>query len=170
MALAGLHARTKTGEFRGPETKSGVPIYAGGASQFEEWKFRTMLRYKGCKDEDKPKIIDLCRKLIQLDFNIIATRGTHDFLTKNSINSKVVKKVKEGHPNIVDLIKDNEIDIVMNTTLTKMEVTESFSIRRTALTRQVPYFTTVAGAFAAVEAIEYLKNDSIRVKPLQEYF
>ena len=122
------------------------------------------------KDEDKPKIIDLCRKLIQLDFNIIATRGTHDFLTKNSINSKVVKKVKEGHPNIVDLIKDNEIDIVMNTTLTKMEVTESFSIRRTALTRQVPYFTTVAGAFAAVEAIEYLKNDSIRVKPLQEYF
>ena len=92
------------------------------------------------------------------------------FLTKNSINSKVVKKVKEGHPNIVDLIKDNEIDIVMNTTLTKMEVTESFSIRRTALTRQVPYFTTVAGAFAAVEAIEYLKNDSIRVKPLQEYF
>ena len=59
MALAGLHARTKTGEFRGPETKSGVPIYAGGASQFEEWKFRTMLRYRGCKDEDKPKLVSI---------------------------------------------------------------------------------------------------------------
>ena len=70
----------------------------------------------------------------------------------------------------MDLILDKKIDIVMNTTLTKKEITESFSIRRTALTRQVPYFTTVAGAFAAVEAIAYLRNDSIKVKPLQEYF
>ena len=122
------------------------------------------------KDEDKPKIIDLCKKLINLDFKIISTKGTHEFLIKNSIHSEIINKVKEGSPNIVDLILDKKIDIVMNTTLTKKEITESFSIRRTALTRQVPYFTTVAGAFAAVEAIAYLRNDSIKVKPLQEYF
>tara|TARA_B100000029_G_scaffold119241_1_gene112395 strand:- start:11246 stop:14440 length:3195 start_codon:yes stop_codon:yes gene_type:complete len=122
------------------------------------------------KDEDKPKIIDLCKRLINLDFKIISTKGTHEFLIKNSIHSEIINKVKEGSPNIVDLILDKKIDIVMNTTLTKKEITESFSIRRTALTRQVPYFTTVAGAFAAVEAIAYLRNDSIKVKPLQEYF
>jgi carbamoyl-phosphate synthase large subunit len=78
--------------------------------------------------------------------------------------------VKEGHPNIVDLIKENKIDILMNTTLAKKEILESFSIRRTALTRRVPYFTTVAGSLAAADAIAYLQKGEIKVKPLQEYF
>ena len=93
-----------------------------------------------------------------------------EFLNKYSINSKVINKVKEGHPNIVDLIKEDKIDILMNTTFTKKEILESFSIRRTALTRRVPYFTTIAGALAAVDAIGYLKKDTIKVKALQEYF
>ena len=116
------------------------------------------------------KIIKLCKQLISLGFNIISTKGTHKFLSKHSIDSQVINKVKEGHPNIVDLIKENKIDILMNTTLTKKEILESFSIRRTALTRQVPYFTTVAGSFAAVDAIAYLQKGEIKVKPLQEYF
>jgi carbamoyl-phosphate synthase large subunit len=122
------------------------------------------------KNDDKPKIIELSKKLIALDFNIVSTKGTHEFLNKYSINSKVINKVKEGHPNIVDLIKEDKIDILMNTTFTKKEILESFSIRRTALTRRVPYFTTIAGALAAVDAIGYLKKDTIKVKALQDYF
>ena len=122
------------------------------------------------KDDDKPKIIKLCKQLISLGFNIISTQGTHKFLSDHSIDSQIINKVKEGHPNIVDLIKENKIDILMNTTLSKKEIQESFSIRRTALTRQVPYFTTIAGSFAAVDAIAYLQKGEISVKPLQEYF
>ena len=164
----------------GPEMKStgevmGLDDNLAGAFAKAQIAAGNNLPIKGnafvsVKDEDKPKIIDLCKRLINLDFKIISTKGTHEFLIKNSIHSEIINKVKEGSPNIVDLILDKKIDIVMNTTLTKKEITESFSIRRTALTRQVPYFTTVAGAFAAVEAIAYLRNDSIKVKPLQEYF
>ena len=121
------------------------------------------------KDEDKPKILLLCKNLISLGFNIVTTSGTHKFLKNDNIPSEVVRKVKEGSGNIVDLIKNDEIDILVNTTSTKREITESFSIRRTALIKQVPYFTTIAGAYAAVDAIDYLKKGIINVKSLQEY-
>ena len=121
------------------------------------------------KDDDKVKILSLCENLILLGFDIISTKGTHDYLKKNNISSEVVKKVKEGSGNIVDLMKNAEIDILVNTTSTKKEILESFSIRRTALIKQVPYFTTIAGATAAIDAIDYLKKGIIKVKPLQEY-
>ena len=91
------------------------------------------------------------------------------FVEKAKSYTNVVKKVKEGQGNIVDLIKKSEIDILVNTTSTKREILESFSIRRTALIKQVPYFTTIAGALAAINAIDYLKKGIIKVKPLQEY-
>ena len=81
-----------------------------------------------------------------------------------------MKKVKDGGSNILDLIKDDKIDLVINTTFSSNEILESFSIRRTSLVKQIPYFTTVAGAIAGVDAIEYLKNEEIKVKPLQDYF
>ncbi|MDC0897271.1 carbamoyl-phosphate synthase large subunit [Desulfobacterota bacterium] len=121
------------------------------------------------KDDDKVKILSLCENLILLGFDIISTKGTHEYLKKNNISSQVVKKVKEGSGNIVDLMKNAEIDILVNTTSTKKEIVESFSIRRTALIKQVPYFTTIAGATAAIDAIGYLKKGIIKVKPLQEY-
>ena len=119
--------------------------------------------------EDKAKILPLCKDLVALDFEIVSTIGTHEFLKSNHIQSEVVKKVKEGSGNIVDLIKKSEIDILINTTSTKKEILESFSIRRTALIKQVPYFTTIAGAVAAINAIDYLKKGIISVKPLQEF-
>ena len=121
------------------------------------------------KDDDKAKILSLCASLISLGFDIISTKGTHEYLKKNNISSQIVKKVKEGSGNIVDLMKNAEIDILVNTTSTKKEILESFSIRRTALIKQVPYFTTIAGATAAIDAIDYLKKGIIKVKPLQEY-
>ena len=122
------------------------------------------------KDEDKDKIVPLCRNLVSLGFSIVSTKGTNDHLKANGIASKLVNKVKDGNGNIVDLLKNREIDILVNTTSTKKEILESFSIRRTALIKQVPYFTTIAGALAAISAIEYLKEGIINVRPLQEYF
>ena len=78
--------------------------------------------------------------------------------------------MKDGNPNIIDLIKNDKIDLVINTTFSNHEIVESFSIRRTSLIKQIPYFTTIAGATAGVNAIDYLNNGSIEVKPLQDYF
>ena len=120
------------------------------------------MAFVSVKDDDKVKILSLCENLILLGFDIISTKGTHDYLKKNNISSEVVKKVKEGSGNIVDLMKNAEIDILVNTTSTKKEILESFSIRRTALIKQVPYFTTIAGATAAIDAIDYLKKGIIK--------
>ena len=122
------------------------------------------------KDDDKSKIVNVAKKLIELGFNLITTAGTNDFLNKNEIKSNMVKKVKDGSPNIIDLIKDNKIDLVINTTSSSKEIIESFSIRRTSLVKQIPYFTTLSGAIAGVDAIEYMIKDDIKVKPLQDYF
>ncbi|NSW98307.1 carbamoyl-phosphate synthase large subunit [bacterium] len=122
------------------------------------------------RDSDKAKILSVANKLISLGFDLVATVGTNKFLKDNSIESKLVKKVKDGNPNIIDLIKDDKIDLVINTTFSNREIIESFSIRRTSLIKQIPYFTTIAGAIAGVNAIDYIKNGSIKVKPLQDYF
>ena len=81
------------------------------------------------KDDDKSKIVNVAKKLIELGFNLITTAGTNDFLNKYELKSSMVKKVKDGSPNIIDLIKDNKIDLVINTTLSSKEIIESFSIR-----------------------------------------
>ena len=122
------------------------------------------------KDDDKSKIVNVAKKLIELGFNLITTAGTNDFLNKNELKSNMVKKVKDGSPNIINLIKDNKIDLVINTTSSSKEIIESFSIRRTSLVKQIPYFTTLSGAIAGVDAIEYMIKDDIKVKPLQDYF
>jgi carbamoyl-phosphate synthase large subunit len=130
----------------------------------------TGMAFISVKDDDKSKIVDVARKLIKLGFNLITTKGTNDFLLKSGLKSSIVKKVKDGSPNIIDFIKENKIDLVINTTFSSKEIIESFSIRRTSLVKQIPYFTTLSGAIAGVDAIEYMIKDDIKVKPLQDYF
>lgn len=123
------------------------------------------------KDEDKKdKILGIVRKLKEIGFNIIATRGSAKFLKKNGIACKNVKKVIEGRPNIVDYLKNGDVNLVINTTLGKTEIAQSYSIRRTALVNNVPYFTTLAGAKAAAGAIEAIIKEGLSVKALQEYY
>ena len=122
------------------------------------------------KDNDKPKAVEIARKLNQMGFKIIATKGTCIEFIKNNIPSEFVLKVAEGRPNIVDAIINGRIDLIINTTIGSQAVTDSFSIRRTALDRQVPYVTTIRGANATVLAIEALKDKKITVKPIQSYY
>ncbi|MCC7213085.1 MAG: carbamoyl-phosphate synthase large subunit [Candidatus Brocadia sp.] len=122
------------------------------------------------RDRDKMLIIPIARKLLQMGFKLVATSGTVMVLNENNVSVTPVLKVNEGRPNIVDHIKSNEIQLVINTTEGKAAQEISYSIRRTALVHHVPYFTTIAGAIAATKAIEALREGSLGVKPIQEYY
>jgi len=119
-------------------------------------------------DQNKKYILGIAKKLLDLSFKIIATKGTSNFLDENNLNVETINKVKEGGPHIVDAIKRNQIDLVINTTKTQGSIRDSYSIRRTALTYNIPYYTTIRGAKIAVDTIEHLKNSSLKVKSLQD--
>ncbi|MHC4230105.1 MAG: carbamoyl-phosphate synthase large subunit, partial [Planctomycetota bacterium] len=122
------------------------------------------------RDSDKAKAVEVARKLHESGFKIVATKGTCIALINNNIPSEFVLKITEGRPNIVDSIINNEIDLIINTTVGKQSIMDSFSIRRSALDRQVPYVTTIRGATAVTKAIEAMKNRKIGVKPIQLYY
>ena len=121
------------------------------------------------KDTDKNKILLLCKKLIDLGFNIIATKGTFKYLEKNDIKAKKINKVSEGRPHLVDAIKDGLVHIIFNTTEGEQSIEESFSLRRAALSAHIPYYTTIAGSKAATEAIVSINKDELTVKSIQSY-
>lgn len=121
------------------------------------------------KDKDKHLSVSIVKKLIELGFSIIATRGTAKYLSEHGINVEVVNKVTEGRPHIVDKIKNREINFVINTVAGAQAQKDSFSIRRSALQYRVPFTTTITGAKAAVMAIEILKKKKMKIKSLQEY-
>jgi carbamoyl-phosphate synthase large subunit len=121
------------------------------------------------KDEDKLSLLQTAFDLHDLGFNIMATVGTAAFLWEHGVPSTRVNKVREGRPHIVDMIKNGEIDLVINTTSNKKAISESYPIRRTALTLGVPYTTTLAGARATVLAIRAMTEGRLEVKAIQDY-
>ena len=122
------------------------------------------------KDSDKAKVLPIVRSFKKQGFKIFATQGTAEFLKENSIKVTFVNKVAEGSPHIVDLLDSDEISIVINTTETRKSINDSFSLRRTALNRNVPYFLTVSGARAAINSIKRLKSkEELTVHPISDY-
>jgi carbamoyl-phosphate synthase large subunit len=121
------------------------------------------------KDSDKNDVLKSVAILSQSGFNIVATKGTAGFLRENGIPVKDVNKVSEGRPHIVDMIKNGEIHLVINTTNNKKAISESFPIRRSALVLGIPYTTTIAGAGATALAIKKLIEGRMDVKTIQEY-
>jgi carbamoyl-phosphate synthase large subunit len=119
--------------------------------------------------EDQPSVTPIAQKLHRNGFKIVATRGTAAFFEAHGVPSEVVKKIQEGTPHIGDRIKNGEIAMVINTPDDARSHADSYYIRRYALDYQVPYFTTIAGAEAAAEGIEYLKEREFDVKALQDY-
>ncbi|WP_439149076.1 carbamoyl-phosphate synthase large subunit [Sulfitobacter sp.] len=120
------------------------------------------------KDMDKTDdMLTAARILLEQDFTIVATRGTAEWLTSHDIACKIVNKVYEGRPDITDMMKDEAIHLVMNTTEGSQAVEDSKSIRSIALYDKIPYFTTAAGSYAAALAIKAQAEDEIGVKSLQ---
>ena len=99
----------------------------------------------------------------------MSTGGTHAYLDQAGLKVGYVKKVLEGRPNIVDAIKNGDVQLVINTTEGKQSLQDSFSLRRSALMTKVPYYTTSAGALAAAQAIGAIQADTLEVRPIQDY-
>ncbi len=118
------------------------------------------------RDPDKAGVIEVARSLVTLGFTLCATRGTAEALEAADLPVEIVNKVYEGRPHIVDLLKNDEVAYIVNTTEGRQAINDSSVIRRTALARKVPYATTLAGASAVCMALEY--GNAITVRRLQE--
>ncbi|PWS38102.1 carbamoyl phosphate synthase large subunit [Falsiroseomonas bella] len=164
----------------GPEMKSTGEVM-GLDSSFERAFLKSQLgagvklpeagtAFISVKDSDKGAAVTLARRLIEMGFKVSATRGTAARLKEAGIEATVVNKVLEGRPHCVDAIKSDAIQLVINTTSGGQSVSDSFDIRRSALTHGVPHYTTMSGARAAVHAIAALKGGTLDVAPLQAYF
>ncbi len=121
------------------------------------------------KDDDKPAAADLARRLQDLGFEIIATAGTREQLGRSGVEAELVHKVGEGRPHIVDHLQNGDICLVFNTTAGARAIRDSRSMRRQTVMSDVPYFTTIAAAVAAVDAIEARRLRPLSVCSLQEY-
>jgi len=120
-------------------------------------------------DQDKQAALQVAMRFEHLGFRIKATRGTHQFFTKNGVRSERIDKLQEGRPNIVDAIKNKEIKLVINTPSGKLSKHDDAYIRKAAIKYKVPYITTLAAAIAAARGIEEFQKRKTDVKSLQDY-
>jgi carbamoyl-phosphate synthase large subunit len=121
------------------------------------------------QDSDKAGAVSVAKGLKDLGFEIVATAGTHAHLSAQGLDVELVKKVREGRPHCVDRLLSGDIQLVINTTSGTEAIKDSFPIRRTALMKGVPYYTTISAARAAVGAIAQLRAGKMSVRSLQEY-
>jgi len=160
----------------GPEMKSTGEVMGTGRSFGEAYAKAqsasgVVLPTRGVclisvRERDKPAAVNLARLLIARGFEIVATHGTAQVLEEAGVQCSRANKVREGRPHIVDMIKNDEISLIVNTTEGKRAIHESNSIRREAVARRVTYYTTLAGAFATCEALDHLQE--VEVNRLQD--
>ena len=163
----------------GPEMKStgevmGIDLSFGMAFAKAQLATGIVLLDKGSvfisvKDPDKPDALKIAREFYELGYEIIATKGTAQYLNEHDLQTVQINKVKEGSPHIVDSIDNGNIQFVVNTTFGEQSIKDSLSLRRASLTINIPYYTTIAGSFALLKALRALKQNSMKVTPLQEY-
>ena len=163
----------------GPEMKStgevmGLDNNFGNAFAKAQTAIGTPIPLKGnvfisVKNNDKEFVTEICRQLIKYGYRIFCTKGTGEFLKKRGILVSIVNKVREGRPHIVDMIKNNKIGMIFNTTEGSKSISDSFSLRESALLSNTPYYTTLSGCNAVLLAIKKLKSVKINIKSLQSY-
>jgi carbamoyl-phosphate synthase large subunit len=123
------------------------------------------------RDADKDaRIIQAVKVLTDLGFRTVATSGTQRFLVEQGVPADRILKASEGRPNIVDAIRNGEIQLVFNTTEGVQALNDSRSLRRAALLHKVPYYTTLSGAVAAAQGIKAYLGGDLEVRTLQSYF
>jgi carbamoyl-phosphate synthase large subunit len=155
----------------GPEMKSTGEVMGVGRS-FGEAFAKAQLgagdqlprggrAFLSVREVDKAKVVEIARELKRLDFTLVATKGTAAALRTHGLDCETVHKVGEGRPHIVDLIKNDQIALIVNTTEGKQAIADSFSIRREALMRKISYTTTLAAARATCQALRELDNSTV---------
>ena len=163
----------------GPEMKStgevmGLDYDFGAAFAKSQLGVGNLLPSEGMvfisvRDRDKAAMVEVGRTLAALGYGLIATAGTGQALLAAGLQVELINKVHQGRPHIVDRIKDGDIALVLNTTEGQQAIRDSYSLRRAALVHKVPYYTTVAGARAVVQAMATCQAHELAVAPLQSY-
>jgi carbamoyl-phosphate synthase large subunit len=158
-----------TGEVMGIDTNFGAAFWKAqlGAGQNLPFDGNVFL---SVKNQDKRNVAFIAKKLSDLGFKIYATRGTAKILANSGIDTFLVNKVSEGRPHVVDMIKNGEIHLIINTPSGRKPKNDEVLIRAGAVQYKIPYTTTISGAQAVVNAIETMKKGDLRVKPLQDYY
>jgi len=157
-----------TGEVMGIDRDFGISYAKAESSARNQIPMEGKL-FISVRDEDKAHIPDIAGTFVEHGFGIVATRGTAAYLRERGFNVEVINKLKEGRPNVVDLIKNKEIGFIINTVESARAQKDSFYIRQSALQYRVSYTTTIAGARAVARAIDRLRKSTLAVKSLQEY-
>lgn len=163
----------------GPEMKStgevmGIDSTFGGA--FAKSQIATGINltlsgtvFIGIKEEDKPSALKAVKEFIELGYDIISTPGTFEFLTENGLNHDQIRKVEQDAPEIYAAIKDKTMALMINTVFGDQAIKNSLRLRRASLNQNLPFCTTMEGAFAYLKALKSLKEKCITITPLQEY-
>jgi carbamoyl-phosphate synthase large subunit len=162
----------------GPEMKStgevmGIDSSFGRAFAKAQIAAGSNLPEKGTafisvKDDDKPAALAIAKKLSELNYDLVATKGTANYLSKAGLKIASINKFKEGAPHIVGAIEKGEADLVINTVFGPQAIEDSFTLRRASLTYNLPYYTTIAGAEAMLEALQETRSNPLTVTSLQE--
>jgi carbamoyl-phosphate synthase large subunit len=158
-----------TGEVMGIDENFGAAFWKAQLGAGQDLPSQGSV-FVSVKNKDKRNVIFITKKLSDLGFSIYATRGTGKVLVNNGIEVKFVHKVSEGRPHIVDMIKNGEINFIINTPSGRNPKQDEVLIRSGAVQYKIPYTTTLSGAQAVVNAIECMKKGKLQVKALQDYF
>jgi carbamoyl-phosphate synthase large subunit len=157
-----------TGEVMGVDTNLGLAVakaqLAAGVTLPVSGTVFISLR-----DGDKKGIIEAARNLVAMNYSLLATKGTADYLQENGVACDQVNKIAEGRPHILDKLRDHQVAWVVNTSLGRRTTEDSYLIRRAALELRIPYTTTISGAVSVVMAMQALRENALGVQPIQ-YF
>ncbi|MCK5810686.1 MAG: ATP-grasp domain-containing protein, partial [Cocleimonas sp.] len=155
----------------GPEMKSTGEVMGVGKTFAEAYKKSQLgasvdfptggTAFVSVREADKDSVVEVAEMLIAQGFTLCSTRGTARILSAANIACEVVKKVREGRPHIVDMIKNNQVDLIVNTTEGKKAIEDSFEIRREALQGKVTYTTTITGAWALCKAMMHTEDEEV---------
>jgi carbamoyl-phosphate synthase large subunit len=158
-----------TGEVMGIDNNFGAAFWKAqlGAGQNLPFDGNVFL---SVKNKDKRNVVFVAKKLSDLGFKVFATKGTGKILANSGIDTTFVNKVSEGRPHVVDMIKNGEIHLIINTPSGRKPKADEVLIRAGAVQYKIPYTTTISGAQAVVNAIETMKKGILSVKPLQDYY
>ncbi|MBT4484139.1 MAG: ATP-grasp domain-containing protein, partial [Candidatus Latescibacteria bacterium] len=121
-------------------------------------------------DKDKHSLLPIAQRLNKLGFTILATRNTSQYLNENGVDNREILKLYEGRPHILDAIKNNEIQLIINTPVGRLSKDDDSFIRMQAIQQKIPYVTSIAAAVASVDGIEAIKNEKTEPVSLQEYY
>jgi carbamoyl-phosphate synthase large subunit len=157
-----------TGEVMGLDTSFGR-AFAKSQMSVDSGLPRAGRVFLSVRDQDKPAAVRLAKELSALGFCLLATQGTAAAIAEAGLAVEPINKVSEGPPHVVDRMLQRDIQLVINTVAGKSSRADSYSLRRTALTMNIPYCTTIPGAFAAVRGIQALQERDFEVCSLQEY-